>query len=111
MMEDNVVRIRPVFSTINFIVKLWESDNYKMIAVNLIGNIVMFIPFGFIGWLFPKYKSFFPLLFAFLSCIISIEALQYFTRLGVCEVDDVILNSIGAGIGFILMKWCDRRYN
>jgi glycopeptide antibiotics resistance protein len=60
----------------------------------------MFIPFGFLGWIFPKFRNLKPLTFSFLSAIIIIETLQYFTRLGVFDVDDVISNTLGMWIGF-----------
>lgn len=55
-------------------------------------NMALFIPLGFLigGW-----KGL--LVGLFLSC--GIEGLQFFSRLGICEVDDVLHNTIGAGVG------------
>lgn len=60
----------------------------------------MFIPFGFLGIVFEKLESFKRLIINFLSVIIMVEGLQYFSRLGVFDIDDVILNTIGMAIGF-----------
>ncbi|WP_033398647.1 VanZ family protein [Riemerella columbina] len=100
--SQNIVRLAPLASTILFIKKsiLWKS-----IIINIVGNVVMFIPFGTVGFVYPKYRQLKPLVIDFISAITVVEALQYFTRLGVFDVDDIILNTIGVIIGFKLMTW------
>ena len=100
--EANIVRLLPLVSTILFVqnTTTWES-----IIINLFGNIIMFIPFGFLGWLNAKYFSFKKLIVDFLSALIIVEALQYLTRLGVFDIDDLALNSLGVWIGFQMRKF------
>lgn len=102
--DDHIVRLQPVFSTWLFVEDrlLWSA--YPDLIINMIGNIVMFIPFGFLGWIFPKLNSGRILLMTFLSAVIVVEALQYFTRMGVFDVDDLLLNSLGVIIGFWIYK-------
>lgn len=74
----------------------WEIQNGMWSDIQL--NIVLFIPLGFLigGW-----KG---LLICFvLSC--GIEAVQYFGKLGYCEIDDLINNTIGAGIGIVFNRF------
>ena len=87
----------------------------KLVAFNLGGNIVGFMPFGF----------FLPALFAksvnrwwkaWIWAILfsgGVEVLQLLTCVGSCDVDDVILNSTGAECGYILYRLRDymRRSN
>lgn len=59
---------------------------------DIIKNIALFVPLGFIiGGRKGVFIGF------ILSC--GIEATQYFTRLGYCELDDVLNNTIGTVIG------------
>lgn len=95
--SSNIVRLTPIVSTLNF---LENTTSLSNIFINIFGNIIMFIPFGFLGWIFPKLNQFQSLIINFLSGLIIIEALQYFTRLGVFDVDDLLLNSLGVWIGF-----------
>ncbi len=95
--DFNIVRLIPMFSTVDFINK---TIQWKTILLNVFGNIVMFVPFGFLGIVFEKLESFKRLIINFLSVIIMVEGLQYFSRLGVFDIDDVILNTIGMAIGF-----------
>ena len=102
--EANIVRLLPLVSTILFV---QNTTSWESIIINLFGNIIMFIPFGFLGWLNAKYFSFKKLIVDFLSVLIIMEALQYLTRLGVFDIDDLALNSLGVWIGFQMRKFID----
>ncbi|RMZ57859.1 VanZ family protein [Chryseobacterium nematophagum] len=104
--EDNLVRLEPIFSTVWFIQNtiLWR-DIVKIV----LGNIIMFIPFGFLGWIFSGLKEVKTLLYSFISAIVVVEAMQYFTRMGVFEVDDIILNTFGVYIGWNLKQYIERK--
>ena len=102
--ETNIVRLLPFVSTILFV---QNTTSWESIIINLFGNIIMFIPFGFLGWLNAKYFSFKKLIVDFLSALIIVEALQYLTRLGVFDIDDLALNSLGVWIGFQMRKFID----
>lgn len=102
--ETNIVRLLPFVSTILFV---QNTTSWESIIINLFGNIIMFIPFGFLGWLNAKYFSFKKLIVDFLSTLIIVEALQYLTRLGVFDIDDLALNSLGVWIGFQMRKFID----
>ena len=102
--EANIVRLLPFVSTILFV---QNTTSWESIIINLLGNIIMFIPFGFLGWLNAKYFSFKKLIVDFLSVLIIVEALQYLTRLGVFDIDDLALNSLGVWIGFQMRKFID----
>ena len=67
-------------------------------------NILAFIPYGF---LFPK-KSWKILIISVLVFSSGIELIQYIWVLGWCEIDDVICNTLGAVLGFLLWKWLTR---
>ena len=102
--EANIVRLLPFISTVFFV---QNTTSWESIIINLFGNIIMFIPFGFLGWLNAKYFSFKKLIVDFLSVLIIVEALQYLTRLGVFDIDDLALNSLGVWIGFQMRKFID----
>lgn len=74
-------------------------------AINIIGNVAVFAPFGL---LIPiAYKKFMHLgsfLTLFILGITTLELLQFVTRMGSLDVDDIILNTVGALIGFIVIK-------
>lgn len=71
---------------------------------NLLGNIIPFVPFGF---LLPvaseKINSFIKILFAGFGFLLFVEVFQFFTRLGSFDVDDIFLNMLGIFIGYLLI--------
>ena len=64
-------------------------------------NMLLFIPIGFFLPMIIK-KPFFMPLIAGVGVSVTIELLQLVLRRGTCETDDVISNSIGMLIGFVV---------
>ncbi|WP_379965257.1 VanZ family protein [Epilithonimonas sp. UC225_85] len=71
---------------------------------NIFGNIILFIPYGFLGILYPKLNRFISLFLTFFIVINIVEFSQYYFKRGFADVDDIILNTTGAVIGFIVYK-------
>jgi len=83
-----------------------SNDTYASSAViNLVGNIAAFMPLAFFCPLLISFLRkawlFIPLLFL---SLVGIEGLQLLLRVGSCDVDDVILNFLGALFIYLLMK-------
>ena len=69
----------------------------------VIENIVMFIPFGlFLRWY--KIKRWRLGLTLIIGASSMIEIMQYLTGRGRMEADDILTNTIGGFIGFLVMK-------
>ena len=68
---------------------------------DILKNIWLFIPFGAI--MYQMYPKMFILLIPIIFSVL-IEGIQYFSGLGFCELDDVISNSLGGFIGYIMGK-------
>lgn len=97
------------FETIQrFLWVLRYSTNAAQIrhaVVNLGGNVIMFVPLGFLVpclWKKPQKFGWHFLMMAL--TIVAIELTQLFTLLGSCDVDDLLLNLVGTTIGFLLWK-------
>lgn len=106
--EDHIVRIKPIISTVWFI---QETISWFDIIKIVLGNVVMFIPFGFLGWVFPQLNNLKNLIITFVSAIVIVEALQYFSRLGVFDVDDVILNTFGVFLGWQMKRILETKFS
>ena len=73
----------------------------KKFFKNIIGNIVLFIPYGYFAAYFPKNKKMVTVGFLTLLVSFSIEAIQY--KIGrVFDIDDIILNTLGGVIGYLI---------
>lgn len=106
--EDNLITVEPIFSTIKFI---QTTDEWRDIVIIVLGNIVMFVPFGFLGWIFPGLKDLKTLCITFISAIVIVEALQYFTRMGIFEVDDILLNTFGVYLGWQIRVFLENKFS
>ena len=71
---------------------------------NIYGNIAVFIPYGIYVQIIKKNKGFAKSLFVVMITAIAIEAIQLLFGLGACDIDDVILNTIGGIIGIMGYK-------
>ena len=67
-----------------------------------LGNIGWFIPFGFLLPMLLKKKSVLKVAILGLVFSFSIEVSQFIFRKGIAELDDLVLNTLGAVIGYIL---------
>jgi glycopeptide antibiotics resistance protein len=78
---------------------------YKITDKQILGNFVMLLPLGiYLPLLYNKLTGFIPFLSVSLLIAILIEVLQLATSFRSVDIDDVLLNTTGAVIGFILYK-------
>lgn len=74
-------------------------------VVNLAGNVVMFIPLGlFLPLIFFRLRKLWKTLLSVALIISAVEIAQLFTLVGSCDVDDLILNLLGAAAGYGFYK-------
>ena len=72
------------------------------VVYNIGGNIAMFVPLGFfLRALFPGCRSFLRCMGTVALIMSTVELCQLLTLRGFCEVDDVMLNVLGAAIGWL----------
>ena len=82
----------------------------SLALINLLGNIVPFVPFGFLLPIaYKRINSFVKVFSVGLLSVILIEVFQFITKLGSFDVDDIMLNSIGIIIGYFLI-WLVNRF-
>ena len=81
---------------------LWNAVYY--LGTNIIGNIIMFVPMGFLlPLLWRRYQKMVKTVFAGMLISLLIEFSQLFTARGT-DVDDILLNTCGALLGYLLFK-------
>ena len=100
----NLIPFRSMSAQIERITQWWALKN-------LLGNIIPFIPFGFL--LPVTYKKFSSAISVFvigLASILVIESFQFFTKLGSFDVDDIILNMIGIVCGYVIFLVTNRLF-
>lgn len=94
------------YGTNNFIPfrEIFRYDiNSKLFLKNVIGNILLFVPFGIFVTHYVKSKGVFPI--AILSFIVSCSIEFAQSVIGrTADIDDVILNTMGGILGYFISK-------
>jgi glycopeptide antibiotics resistance protein len=81
----------------------------KAVLLNLVGNIVAFVPFGFfLPILYPRCRNFLYTVFFSFEVSLAVETIQLVSKVGSFDVDDMLLNTIGGAMGCLTFYWMNR---
>lgn len=97
--------------TIGLYIRHFDSFPIRTWTINVLGNIGVFMPFGLLlPLLFRRAREYRGFLLLFTGPLAGLELLQMVLRVGSLDVDDVILNVLGASSAYIVWKVSDRRW-
>ncbi len=97
--------------SVNFIPFKWLTGITELLQVGLfwesvkgaIGNVLMFIPIGFLlPLVWSKQEKFRVLLLSGFSISLTIEIIQLAIPFRATDIDDLILNTLGAVVGYLV---------
>ena len=98
----------PFLTIRDFIRTVQRSANPALVrfaVINLVGNIVMFIPLGFLPpCVYARWRIFGRCMGYAAACICFVEVVQLITLTGSCDIDDFILNMVGTALGYLLYR-------
>lgn len=111
-----VIYILCLFYVVTFQDVSWSTSNFipfkeilrynigsSMFYKNVLGNMVMFVPFGFFVSYFLKLEKMYSITLITLLTSVTIEITQLLIG-RVFDVDDLLLNLIGGIVGFLLYE-------
>jgi glycopeptide antibiotics resistance protein len=79
------------------------------VLTNIVGNIVAFIPFGMIlPVIRKKTRKFYIIILLSFELSFIVEVIQLISKVGSFDVDDLILNTLGGTIGYLIFYICNR---
>ena len=102
----NSFNLKP-FHTIHLFIKGYIDGivSYKNFSINVIGNLTAFMPYGlFLPIIFKNMRKYYNFLIIMILIVVVIELLQFVTMSGSCDIDDLILNVLGASIIYFVYK-------
>ena len=101
----NMGSIQPLRINLIPLVNILDYDIKREAAINIIGNISMFIPTGIImPILYKRLDRFWKVLLAGAGLSFGIEMIQLLFPGSVTDIDDLILNAAGVAIGYGIYK-------
>lgn len=101
---SNLIPFKTIYS---FIERFMNNKiNTSVVLVNLVGNLIAFAPFGFfIPVLFKnRIKNIWSFIIFMIVLVFVVEFTQFIFCIGMGDVDDIILNVLGAVIVYALIK-------
>lgn len=102
MYEERHYNLQP-FQEIGRFLRYGSQMSEGSAFLNLYGNIIAFVPFGMLlRWARNKNTTFVQAFAYSLGFTLTIETAQYITKLGVFDVDDIILNTAGGMVGYCI---------
>lgn len=89
----------------------YDHYNATTILYNTAGNVLLFVPLGFLlPLLYPAFATIHRVFFASLSTSLVLEFIQLLFSMGSFDVDDILLNTVGALCGYGLARiWMNQR--
>ncbi len=99
----NLIPLKTISAYLNSFKSKYFST--EQILVNIFGNLIAFTPLAlFLPMFFKPMRSFLKFTAVILGMVILLEFLQFAFNVGRCDIDDVILNSVGACTAFWILK-------
>ena len=96
-----------LFRTIKMYIRYYDRLNS---FENLAGNVLIFVPFGFLlPWVRGCFSHWWKVLLNALVFVTGIELFQLLSAFGEFDVDDILLNCIGAMIGYVIFTVWKKR--
>lgn len=94
------------FSTIELYMRNLSNGNITDIAMkNLVGNVLLFVPIGiYLPYYCKKLTNIWRFSVATILIIFTVEMVQLLSMRGRFDIDDVILNTCGALVGYIIWR-------
>lgn len=95
------------FKEITRYIRYWRAIGSYYVLLNLFGNVLCFVPFGFVLPVISKEQRRFwkILVLSFLTSLL-VELIQLVSKVGSCDVDDMLLNTLGGIIGYLMFRIC-----
>ena len=94
------------FKEISRFVTYYDILGMEALIINLVGNVAAFMPFGFfMPVVSRRSRGRVRIILLGFGFSLMLETIQLVFRVGSFDVDDLILNTLGAGLGF----FCYRR--
>ena len=105
ILQANVIPFKTLIRYASFFAARRDFESFLLAFFNIGGNFFLFLPMGFfLPVLFVKTRTMGHCFFIIFCLILSAELLQGVFRVGIPDIDDLIVNLLGSYIGFLLYK-------
>lgn len=93
-----------LFKEIKRFIEYREELGMFAVFTNLFGNILIFVPYGFFVAMASRRRGFWKTFIYSFGLCFGVEIFQLVTRVGSFDVDDILLNTLGGVLGYIIFS-------
>lgn len=100
-----------LFHELSRYIRYRDVVGFDYFLINVVGNVAVFMPFGFLLPVFEKKRR--GMIFDFFRVValgflfsLSVEIVQLVSKVGCFDVDDLFLNTLGVAFGCICYGIC-----
>ncbi len=90
------------------ILGIFKTNSIYSIIINIFGNLLVFVPLEYFLIELFKVKKFYVNFILSFGIILLVEIIQYIFKVGVFDIDDLILCTLGMNIFYIFYKKINR---
>lgn len=102
-MHGNLIPFRTILEYIKAIAD--GSMNLNIPLENLLGNLLLFFPMGiYLPYFYKNADTMRKFLSIMLILVLLVETIQFATKTGAFDIDDILLNLTGAAAGYLLWR-------
>ena len=106
----SAVNLEPFYTIQRFFIHYRRTGSLSSLS-NLLGNIVILIPLGvLLPVMFRPLRRFWITLPLMALFAVGVEYIQWRTGVGIADIDDSILNFLGAAVGYMFTRLCQMIY-
>lgn len=100
-----------LFRELSRYIKYRDVVGFDYFLINVVGNVAVFMPFGFFVPSLEKKRRGAVLEFVKITLLgflfsLAVETVQLVTKVGCFDVDDLLLNTVGVALGYICYGIC-----
>ena len=100
-LESRSINFIP-FKSIAEGINVYDGFRYRLIDVQVWGNVLIAIPAGIYVMFLSKKDSFLRALLTVFLLSLGIEIIQFIFKIGASDIDDIILNCLGGVVGILI---------
>ncbi len=90
-----------LFTEIKRFFKYRDLISVESFLLNMFGNVIGFMPFGFFIPILSSKKKFWSIFCLSFELTLTIETIQLLSKVGIFDVDDLLLNTLGGVLGYL----------
>ncbi len=107
---EHSANFKPFKTILNYMNNIGNINN-NIIITNILGNIAAFMPFGIFLPLALRFKGIISILIHSFILSLFIETIQMTFRVGSFDIDDIILNTLGGLLGYVIYLLSERYFS